>query len=414
MRLGSAMQHHTWTSKSGLTVVGEQHPHMKSVSLGFFVKTGSRDEPKQLNGVSHFLEHMMFKGSRTRSGEEIDETFDRLGAEYNAFTGFEYTGYYARVLPEHLETLFELQADMMHPALRKADFETEKKVILEEIALYEDQPSSVLQRQAIQLYYGDHPLGQDILGSSASIRALTAEQMQNYHREHYVPGNITLAWVGNADPAQVQALAQRFCSAWEPGAAPRVHATFSPMPHEQQLHRGNVARTHAVILCPAPAYQDPHSEAMDLLVDVLGHGGNSRLYWALVDKGLVDYAGASYQAQDGVGMVGVSLSCDPQQTASAMRIVQDEIKRLLSEGISQQELDSARNRVLTSLAVEGEQSLRRLFSVAFDALYDRPYRSLSQVLAAYEHVSLEDVHRLMKEYPFAPQTVVTLSPGSAE
>jgi len=408
------MGFHRWDLDNGLSVVGERHPQMKSVSVGFFVKTGSRDEPPALNGVSHFLEHMLFKGSATLSGEEIDATFDRLGAEYNAFTGGEYTGYYARVLPEHLVALFELLVELMQPALRLEDFELEKNVILEEIALYEDRPAAVLQRKAIATFYAEHPLGQDILGSTASVTALTQQQMDGYYKERYVPHNITLAFVGNFNPEQVQSLVQRHCKAWRGGQTERVYPAFVPRKHHDRCVRDHLNREHGVVLCPAPAYQSEQREAMDLLVDVLGHPGNSRLHWALVDKGLVDYAAASYHAQDGLGVAGVSYSCDPDATVVVTQTIQHEVETLVKRGVSQPELNSARNRVLTSLAVEGEQSLRRLFSFSFDFLYDLSYRDLDLVLARFQHVSVEAVARLLGEFSFRPQTFVRLVPGHNE
>lgn len=401
---------HNWRLENGLSVIGERHPQMKSVSLGFFVKTGSRDEPPQVNGVSHFLEHMMFKGSLTRSGHEIDLAFDRMGAEYNAFTGYEYTGYYARVLPEHTEGAFELLAELMEPALRQEDFEVEKKVILEEIALYEDRPSAVLQKQATQAFYGDHPLGQEILGSSESIKALSQDQMAQYFRQRYVPENITLAVTGCFEPERIRQLAQRHCAHWASGTASRSYPAFKAKPQVLSLAKENVTRAHGVILSPAPAYQDPDFECMDLLADILGHPGNSRLHWALVDKGLVDYASVSFHAQDRVGVLSISFSSAPESTETILQLIQAQIQRLLDEGIKEEELASACNRVLTALATEGEQSLRRLFPLAFDALYDQPYRDLKQVLERYRRVSVQDVYKLLETYPFSPQTVATLGP----
>jgi len=405
------MSHHNWTLDNGLNVIAESQDHMKSVSVGFFVKTGSRDESMELNGVSHFLEHMLFKGTHKRTGAEVDEDFDSLGAEYNAFTGYEYTGYYGRVLPEHLEAITELLADMMKPSLRQEDFDTEKNVILEEIALYEDRPQAVLQRQAVLAYYGDHPMGQEILGSKESIQAMTRDQMDGYYQDRYVPHNMTLTVAGNFDSDQLLKLANKYCGDWTSHPVERTYDAFEAKVNEVKLTRSNVSRLHAVALSPAPAYQDPRSEAMDLMVDILGHPGNSRLHWALVDKSLVDYASASYHAQDRIGVMGVSLSCDPAAFESVMKIAQAEVEKLLEHGITQDELDSARNRVLTSLATEGEQSLRRLFSFAFDSLYDEPYRSVGEVLEAYEKVAVDDIHQLLKEYPFTPQTVASLGPA---
>jgi len=333
-----------------------------------------------------------------------------MGAEYNAFTGYEYTGYYARVLPEHLEEVFELLADLMVPALRQEDFEVEKKVILEEIALYEDRPGAVLQKQATHAFFNNHPLGQEILGSGESIEALSRDQMANYFQQRYVPGNITLALAGCFEPDLIHRLAQRHCAHWEAGTIARTYPDFEANPQTLSLEKENVSRLHGVVLCPAPAYQASNYECMDLMVDILGHPGNSRLHWALVDKGLVDYASASFHAQDRVGVLSISFSGAPESNEMIQQVIQQEIQRLLDEGIEESELESARNRVLTSLAVEGEQSLRRLFPLAFDALYEQPYRSLKQVLDGYERVGVQDIHNVLKAYPFSPQTVATLGP----
>jgi predicted Zn-dependent peptidase len=301
-------------------------------------------------------------------------------------------------------------ANLMRPALRQDDFDMEKKVILEEIALYEDSPGSVLQRQAIQSYYGHHPLSQEILGTTESIQALSRDQMKAYYDLRYSPGNLVLAVVGNFDPDAIHALAQQYCGSWLPTEAGRDYPDFAPKAQEVALTKSNVTRLYGVFLSPAPAYQDSRNEAMDLLVDVLGHPGNSRLHWALVDKGLVDYAGASYHAQDQEGVAGVSFSCDPEKVDDVKHLIHQEIQTLIQDGVQAQELESARNRILTSLATEGEQSLRRLFTVSFDALYLEPYRNRAESLAAYEKVTLDDLHALLKEFPFSPQTIATMGP----
>ena len=170
------MPFHTHTLPNGLQLIGETSPSARSVALGFFVRTGSRDETPEVSGVSHFLEHMMFKGTPRRTALEVNLDFDRIGASYNAYTSEENTVYYAAVLPEYLPKAMDVLADILRPSLRQEDFDTEKKVILEEIKMYEDQPGSVASENARRIYYEKHPLGNSVLGTSASVADLTAEQ----------------------------------------------------------------------------------------------------------------------------------------------------------------------------------------------------------------------------------------------
>src|SRR6478609_8037305 len=193
------MPFHTHKLSNGLTLIGESSPEARSVALGFFVKTGSRDETPAESGVSHFLEHMMFKGTPRRSALDVNLDFDRIGANYNAYTSEENTVYYAAVLPEYLPKAVDILADILRPSLRQDDFDTEKKVILEEIKMYEDQPGSVAWEHARKLYYTAHPLGNSVLGTSQSVGDLSRDQMQRYFDRRYAANNIVLSAAGNFD-----------------------------------------------------------------------------------------------------------------------------------------------------------------------------------------------------------------------
>ena len=198
--------HHTLAN--GLAIVGEYNEAAQSVAIGFFTRTGSRDETPEISGVSHFLEHMMFKGSERRSAEQVDREFDEMGARYNAFTSEENTVYYGNVLPQFQERLLDLLSDMMRPALRDEDFDMEKNVILEEIAMYQDRPQFLVADALRETYYRDHPLGFSILGSSESIKNLSREQMQEYFSRRYAANNLTLVLTGNYDWDVAKAQAQ--------------------------------------------------------------------------------------------------------------------------------------------------------------------------------------------------------------
>src|SRR3954471_16948624 len=184
---------------NGLDVIAEVNPDSHSTALGLFVKTGSRDESMEVNGVSHFLEHMVFKGSQKYTWEDVNRIFDEMGARYNAFTSQEMTAYYANVIPEFTEKAIEHLAHLLRPAIRTGDFDTEKKVILEEIAMYLDDPGHRLYEKLMETHFGNHPLSQPVLGPADSIRKLERDQMANYFKQRYGPGNMVLSVTGKMD-----------------------------------------------------------------------------------------------------------------------------------------------------------------------------------------------------------------------
>src|SRR5437870_6074287 len=191
------MSFHKHVLSNGLTIVGEISPSARSVAVGFFVKTGARDETAAESGVSHFLEHMVFKGTPHRTALEVNYDFDRIGAHYNAFTSEENTVFYAAILPEYLPQAVDILADILRPSLRVEDFDMEKKVIIEEIGMYEDQPMWSAYDRAKKAFFADHPLGNSVLGTPDSITALTRDQMQGYFDKRYVAANITVSAAGN-------------------------------------------------------------------------------------------------------------------------------------------------------------------------------------------------------------------------
>src|ERR1700742_1487028 len=196
---------------NGLDIVVEQNPDAHSTAMGLFVKTGSRDEDPALNGVSHFLEHMMFKGSTKYTWEDVNRIFDEIGARYNAFTSQEMTAYYANVIPEFTEKAVEHLSHLLRPAIRNEDFDTEKKVILEEIAMYLDDPGHRLYERLMELHFGNHPLSMSILGSPESIKDLKRDQMAAYFSRRYGPGNMVFSATGRLDFDEVVRLAEKYC-----------------------------------------------------------------------------------------------------------------------------------------------------------------------------------------------------------
>src|SRR3954451_22733773 len=215
------MQFHHTVLENGLQVIAELNDQARSVACGFFVKAGSRDEEAEVAGVSHFLEHMVFKGTPRRDALAVNRDFDRVGAKHNAQTSEEDTFYHVTCLPEYLPRAFDVLSDILRPTLREDDFDTEKKVIVEEIRMYLDNPMSVAYDAAKAVHFGPHPLGQSILGTVASIEGLKVDQMRDYFAHHYGADNIVLAFAGKTDWDQVVALAESRCGHWTAGASAR-------------------------------------------------------------------------------------------------------------------------------------------------------------------------------------------------
>src|SRR5215467_13819745 len=207
--------------KNGLDIIAEINPDSHSFAAGLFVKTGARDEDVMINGVSHFLEHMMFKGSSKYTWEDVNRIFDEIGAKYNAFTSQEMTAYYANVLPEFTEKAIEHLSHLLRPAIRLEDFTTEKKVILEEIAMYLDDPGHRLYEKLMEAHFGNHPLSQSILGPAERIQNLQRDEMAGYFQSRYGPGNMVLSATGRLEFDEVVALAEKYCGAWPFVDAPR-------------------------------------------------------------------------------------------------------------------------------------------------------------------------------------------------
>ena len=296
---------------NGLAIIGETSPAARSVALGFFVRTGARDEASSEAGVSHFLEHMMFKGTPRRSAEEVNLEFDRIGASYNAYTSEENTVYYAAVLPEYMPKAMDILADILRPSLRQADFDTEKKVILEEIRMYEDQPGSVAWEHARRLYYTAHPLGNSVLGTSHSVGDLSRDQMQQYFDRRYAANNIVLAVAGNFDWKRLVNLAGESCASWnaaDVGRGNRTEWTGTPALHV--LTREKVQQEYMLILTGGPPADSKLRYAADTMALAVGDDSGSRLYWGLVDPGFAETADCSYYENDGSGCVYLH-SCEP-------------------------------------------------------------------------------------------------------
>jgi predicted Zn-dependent peptidase len=405
------MPFHKHVLPNGLTIIGETSPSARSVAVGFFVRTGSRDETSEVSGVSHFLEHMVFKGTPRRTSFDVNRDFDKIGASYNAFTSEENTVFYAAILPEYLPQAVDILADILRPSLRGEDFDVEKKVIIEEIGMYEDQPMWCAYDHARKNFFADHPLGNSILGSKESVGGLARDQMQAYYDRRYVAGNITLAIAGNFAWPEIIALAERHCGGWPAGTAARAGIRPAPCTQSvQALPRTKVAQEHLLIISPGPGANDPLRYAADTLAMIIGDDSGSRYHWELVDPGLVEAADMSFHDYDGAGAYFTSFSCEPGKTAKDLAIVRGILRQVQADGVTPAELAQAKSKVLSRVVRGSERPMGRMQALGMAWTYLGSYRSVDDELAAYDAVSMADLRRVIESYPFDRLTVFGLGP----
>ena len=400
---------HTHTLSSGLQIVGQPMPDFESVAVSFYVRTGSRDEPDpNIAGVSHFLEHMVFKGTKTLDWQQITLEFNKIGAELNAFTSHEATVYYARVLSEYLDRAVELLSDMMYPRLVESDFETEKEVIVNEIARSEDQPYNSTYRRMMQTYFGTHPLGHDVLGSPESIRNMRIEQMRDYWNRRYAANNMILAAAGNFDWQHIVSLAEQRCSDWRVGDASRHVEPYEPaQPINDILVDKKLKQQIMILAMPSVDLKDPDYYAAVLGGSILGDSDGSRLYWNIYQKGLAESASANLWAMDGTGILQMQANATPEAAPRVLKLLRAELDSFLNEGVYEDEVRRAKDKWISSIVLSSESTFSRMFSLASDWVTEGRLVSVDEEIERVEKVTSQDIIRALKRFPVREKQVLT-------
>ncbi len=408
---------------NGLTIIAEVDPTAHSAAAGFFVKTGARDERTPVMGVSHFLEHMMFKGTARRSTEQINQAFDKIGAKNNAYTSSEMTCFHATVLPDRLlgtDGALDVLADMMRPALRESDFDTEKKVILEEIAMYQDNPFWVLYERTMEVHCGAparpgqdiqgmHAMGHRVLGTNGSISALSAEQMREYFEKRYSPDNTVLSLAGKIDFDAVVEQVSRACGHWKRTDAGRDPSLPAAADRTLEIKDPKVNRGYALLLSRAPGAADDRRYAAGMLAHVLGGSDNSRLHWALIETGLAEEAESAFDAHDGIGDFMVFVVADPESLDEVWKVVEREIEGLRSN-LNEDDLERIRCKTVTAATLAGERPGGRMQRIGRQWLSLGRYTTLDQELSRLNAVTVSEVRDLFEQFPMRPRTIGRLLP----
>lgn len=390
-------------------------PGVRSVAFGAWVRAASLHEPRERMGVSHLLEHMVFKGTARRSAKDIALSLESLGGSLDAYTSREHTVYQARVLDEHLEIAADVIGDLVfEPALRQSDLNLERNVVLEEIGMVEDTPDDLVFELHNEAVWGQHPLGYSILGTRDSVSKLGVPDLKELHRRSYRPSQLVVAASGNVDHDELLEILAR--TGWTDRPAGKGAAPVSTIPEVRATSRRHVERdgsqTHIVLGSATIGYHDPRRHAMVLLGVLLGGGMSSRLFQRVREELGLAYSVYTFQtfyAQCGVH--GVYVGTAPNTAEAALAAIEKELALVAAKGMPAEELALGKGHLKGQITLSLESPTARMYRAAAVELYGEPYRSLDEMLALVDGIKASTVRQLAAEF-FVPesQTVLSLGP----
>jgi predicted Zn-dependent peptidase len=382
---------------AGLRVVTKELPALRSAAVGFWVGTGSRDEPDDATaGASHFLEHLLFKGTARRSALEIAQTVESVGGDMNAFTTQELTAFYVRVPDERLDIALDILSDIVwEPALRLDDVESERQVILEEIRMRDDTPDDLVHDLFSSALFPDHPLGREVLGTQPSIGAMSRDAIADYHRHHYRPANVVVAAAGNlTHQAVVDRVAERMPAH---GDRPDRTAPTGTPPRPLAVLARPTEQAHVVLGTRGLSRHDPDRYSLTVLNQALGGGMASRLFQEVRERRGLAYSVYSYRNSFAdAGALAVYVGTAPGRVEEALAVVDGELNRLVDEGgITDDELDAAKGHLKGSIALSLESSISRMHRIGSSELTLGEIPTLDEVVARVDAVGPADVARVV-------------------
>jgi predicted Zn-dependent peptidase len=381
---------------SGVRVVTEEVPSVRSVALGLWVRTGSRNETPAQAGVSHFLEHLLFKGTARYSAIEISELFDGLGASVNAATGKETTHLHGRFLDEHTEEVFDLLAEMLlAPTYPEVD--SEREVVLEEIAMYEDEPQDRVHDVLADAVFGAHPLGRRVLGEAEVIASIPVPDIDAYHRQRYTGANVVVGAAGHLEHEAIVALAERLISP-PPGANGSGPAAAPPDESRFRFYAKDTEQYHICFGAPGIVRDDERRYGLAVLDSIFGGSTSSRLFREVREKRGLAYSVGSYNEQyTDSGLVATYVGTREDNVEEACAVIGAELARLRTEPVSAEELARAKENVKGRLVLSSESTAARMSRISRATLFGLPIESLDAMLAKVDAVSVEEIAELAAE-----------------
>ena len=400
------------TLPNRLRVITETMPSVRSVAIGCWVDTGTRDEDlTHEHGASHFLEHLLFKGSEKLSAREVSETFDAIGAESNAFTSKEATCYWTRLLDQDVSTGFDVLSEIIQrPAFRANEIDSERQVVIEEINMNDDDPGDVAFENFSTAAFSDHPLEAPVLGTRDSIRGMTRDDIMGYWERRYGAESLVIAAVGNLEHNHIVAMVEERFGEWDGGAIDHTFQETEPSARVE-LTRRDTEQAHILIGGKGLKRDDERRFSFQVLNHIMGSGMSSRLFREVrEERGLAYSIYAFRLAYADAGAWGVYVGTTPSQTDTALKVIRDELDKVMEEGVTEDELERAKGSMRGGLALSLEDSNSRMIRLGRDELAGMPHLSTDERLEKLDAVTREDVQQVAREMYSAERLIGAVGP----
>ena len=407
---------------SGLRIVTEEVPSVRSAAICIWVNVGSRDETPAVAGASHFLEHLLFKGTTRRTALEISATIEAVGGEMNAFTSKEYTCFYARVIDTDLPMAIDVVSDLITSSIVSAlDVDAERKVVLEEIAMRDDDPSDLVHDLYAETYYGNTTLGRPILGTVKSIKEMSRSSVFNYYKKKYLPQDLVVAVAGNIKHKRVVAMVEEALSRdnfldvkGAPQIRPNTPVKTKPM-HSVGLLTRKTEQAHMFYGMEGVARSDDRRFAMGVLASALGGGMSSRLFQEIREKRGLAYSVYAYAQQfAGSGQIGFYAGCNPTKAIEVVEIIREVLADVAENGMSHEEIERAKGAVRGSLVLSQEDSASRMSRIGKNEIVYGQVMGFDDILKAIARVNPTDVREIASEYLTKSPTLALVGPFKNE
>lgn len=398
------------TLANGVRVVAEQIPYVRSVAMGIWIGTGSEKEDPSENGISHFLEHMMFKGTKTRTARQLAEAFDEIGGHVNAFTSKEVTCYYSKVLDQHFSTSLEILADMFfHSTFAESELEKEKKVIIEEIRMVEDTPDDLIHDLIQEASLQGYRLGNPVIGTVEIVNSISREQLIVYRDKEYYPQNVVLALAGNLPDDYLEQIEALFGGhSGESNILEPETPVFTPNIITRQK---NTEQTHLCIGFPGLSIGDPRIHTMILLNNILGGNMSSRLFQEIREERGLAYSVFSYHsAHRPTGLFAIYAGTAHHKTEEVCEVIEETVRTVSEQGVSEKELKKAKEQLKGGMMLGLESTNNRMSRLGRNELLLGRHLTLDEVIETVEKITLSDVNQLAKEIFSSPKSLALISP----
>ena len=381
---------------NGVRVLHEKLEHVRSCALGVWVENGSCHEPDELAGISHYIEHMMFKGTESRTAADLAKAFDAIGGQVNAFTTKEHTCYYARTLDTHVQKAAELLCDMvLHSAFRPEDVDLERGVILEEIGMYEDTPEDLVSEILSAAVYPSQPLGRPILGTQGTLQHIDSAALKDYRSKQYVGENTIISLCGSFSDADLKAVCEAFSAlpAGQPREMPQAAYRKAVV-----VKKKDIEQNHLLLVFPGLYANHPDRYVLAALNNILGAGMSSRLFQRVRERSGLCYSIYSFtNLYQNTGVLGIYVALGRETQEDALRMIREELELFRDEGVTQEELSRTKEQLKTTLLMSLESTNSRMSSMARNEMIFGHAQSPEEAVEKLEQVTVEDVHRLAKE-----------------